>query len=442
MCCCCVLLRGYADSPLLLRLLKHELTTDDIKACASDLKVLGKKDFRHLLKWRTAMRLHLGLDAPAAKASEVVEVTEGAGDGESVDSDAEIDEELERLNEERVRKLRKERRRRNEARAKRVQKLQLSMTTPMDIGTDLTDETLMGGAEDVFDLTNNMAPPGQANHDADASESSDDDDEDADAEEERRLDKLEGDLDAAYDDYRTRMSERDAKWRAKEARRLDENREAWHGFSAQSNRRDGEGEEESEGESSEGGYDVVAKRKLKEETFDTDDEEDEADDAEDRAAAKAVRFAAAAAANGKRGVKRKAVRQEESSDDDDDGAEDIDTSALVTSLESKGERSARQSREAAIWFDNPLFKGVPGLAIPEDDDDEDEDSDQSSDEEDASDDEDEESEDDEEEEEEDSDVEHVPRNVADEDVDGLDGEWRYDDEDLDEIKRRRIEGEH
>jgi AdoMet-dependent rRNA methyltransferase SPB1 len=33
---------------------KH--TTEDIKACALDLKVLGKKDFKNLLKWRLALR--------------------------------------------------------------------------------------------------------------------------------------------------------------------------------------------------------------------------------------------------------------------------------------------------------------------------------------------------------------------------------------------------
>lgn len=38
------------------KLLKSPLTTDEIKTCLDDLKVLGKKDFKMLLKYRTAIR--------------------------------------------------------------------------------------------------------------------------------------------------------------------------------------------------------------------------------------------------------------------------------------------------------------------------------------------------------------------------------------------------
>jgi hypothetical protein len=38
------------------RLFKSPLTTPDIKACVEDLKVLGKKDFKNLLKYRLAVR--------------------------------------------------------------------------------------------------------------------------------------------------------------------------------------------------------------------------------------------------------------------------------------------------------------------------------------------------------------------------------------------------
>lgn len=38
------------------RLLKNPLTTGEIKACVDDLKVLGKKDFKMLLKYRTEIR--------------------------------------------------------------------------------------------------------------------------------------------------------------------------------------------------------------------------------------------------------------------------------------------------------------------------------------------------------------------------------------------------
>lgn len=38
------------------RLLDSNLTSADVKAACEDLKVLGKKDFKTLLKWRVAVR--------------------------------------------------------------------------------------------------------------------------------------------------------------------------------------------------------------------------------------------------------------------------------------------------------------------------------------------------------------------------------------------------
>jgi hypothetical protein len=34
----------------------HKLTTDEIKECVKDLKVLSKADFKRLLKWRLKLR--------------------------------------------------------------------------------------------------------------------------------------------------------------------------------------------------------------------------------------------------------------------------------------------------------------------------------------------------------------------------------------------------
>lgn len=41
---------------VLIRLYKNHLTTPDIKASVEDLRVLGKKDFKNLLKYRIAVR--------------------------------------------------------------------------------------------------------------------------------------------------------------------------------------------------------------------------------------------------------------------------------------------------------------------------------------------------------------------------------------------------
>ncbi len=41
------------------------LTSEDIKANVDDLKVLGKGDFKALLKWRTALREEVCFRAPS-----------------------------------------------------------------------------------------------------------------------------------------------------------------------------------------------------------------------------------------------------------------------------------------------------------------------------------------------------------------------------------------
>ena len=81
---------------LFYRWLELSATTPDIKANFEDLKVLGKGDFKALLKWRIAVRqevgfpqlstqlysrtfLKLGLEVktkPAVELTEVVEVSE------------------------------------------------------------------------------------------------------------------------------------------------------------------------------------------------------------------------------------------------------------------------------------------------------------------------------------------------------------------------------
>ncbi|MCO5609443.1 hypothetical protein L7F22_063669 [Adiantum nelumboides] len=371
------------------RFLEHELTDENLKACCADLKVLGKKDFRNLIKWRKTLREEMGLELSAKDqhpsderdGEEVAEVQE-------MDEDEMIDSELARLKEEKDRRARKERRRKNEATARKVQKMQLSMTTPMDIGMEIEDEALHGG-DDFFDLKHGGAKgevargeePEYEDSDAESKKAGEgEEDEDGEDEKERRLRELEGEMDGMYEEYRQRKAEEDAKFRIKEARRKDENRDEWYGFEKK-----GDDMSESEGSESEGGYDIVQKRKEAEETYDTDDEEDEEDERAEAAERGLVR-----------GTKRKAQREM-----DEDEEEEVEQDEnLVNDLESKDDKQARQSREAAIWFDNPLFKGLEGLEADDDDDDEDSDEDEEDEEDEDGDDDD----DDDEEEAEESDI--------------------------------------
>lgn len=409
-------------------LLHNEGTTEDIKACCSDLKVLGKKDFRNLLKWRKMLREELGLDLSAKAIKEKEEEEKHQQETVEVhemDEDERIDEELERLRVERDRKARKLRRRKNEERQKRILKMQLSMTTPMDIGMDLVDEELMG--EEFFDLQHGGGKKRiMEGEEADESEESNDeasddtDDEAALDAEERRLAALEEETSGAYEQYRQRLSDRDAKFRAKEARKKNEHKDEWYGFGKEK----AEGED-SDGESSEGGYEEYVRRKAQEETFDTDDEEDEQDEKEMRKVMDAEKRKHKSLALQKR------KRSQDYKDVEDDSEDEVE---LVHDLESKQDKVARQSQAAAIWFDNPLFKGVDGLEVAEDEDEgDDENVDEGEEREESEDDDDSAGEEDDLDS---GDDESLESTVS----DGEEGEqWQYEDEDQDEIKRKQVQ---
>jgi AdoMet-dependent rRNA methyltransferase SPB1 len=49
------------------------LTDGEITACLTDLKVLGKKEFKGLLRWREQMRLDLGFQKSRKEIGKAVE---------------------------------------------------------------------------------------------------------------------------------------------------------------------------------------------------------------------------------------------------------------------------------------------------------------------------------------------------------------------------------
>lgn len=73
------------------RWLKLDITTSDVVTNCEDLKVLGKGDFKALMKWRTALREELGLDVKTNATEELTETVEVTGD---VDPEVEIEEEV------------------------------------------------------------------------------------------------------------------------------------------------------------------------------------------------------------------------------------------------------------------------------------------------------------------------------------------------------------
>lgn len=70
--------------------LKSEFTTVDVKANLDDLKLLGKGDFKTLMKWRLAIREEIGLDVKVKPGEEEKEKTPEP----ELDEDEQIEQEV------------------------------------------------------------------------------------------------------------------------------------------------------------------------------------------------------------------------------------------------------------------------------------------------------------------------------------------------------------
>ncbi len=103
-------------------------TTEEIRTCCADLRVLGRKDFKMLLKWRLKAREAFGLPTKNTKKPEI---TEEVAEVESMDEELKIHEELQALRDKDSAKRKRERRRENEKKQKEIIRMQLNMVAPM-----------------------------------------------------------------------------------------------------------------------------------------------------------------------------------------------------------------------------------------------------------------------------------------------------------------------
>ncbi|CAG8269403.1 unnamed protein product [Penicillium olsonii] len=223
-----------------------EDTTDEIRKCCEDLKVLGKKEFRNLLRWRIKCREKFGLvvkKKPTTEEGTGEEVAEVA----PMDEELQIQEDLIRMREQQTAKGKKERRKENEKKRKDIIRMQMNMTAPMDIGME---QLGMGGEDSTFTLrrvdrenardavVNARDLPAESESEESESEEEESDDEE---------DRLERELDNMYEQYTGRMEDKDSKLRAKKTRKQYEADE-WEGFSDKEKGSDNEEEEESDEE--------------------------------------------------------------------------------------------------------------------------------------------------------------------------------------------------
>ena len=214
----------------LVALNKLPETTDEIKQCCMDLKVLGRKDFRMLLRWRLKTRDIFGF---ASKKKSDEDEGEEVAEVESMDEELQIQKDLQMLNESESSRKRREKRRQNERKQKEIVRMQMHMTTPTEIGLEqkgpngensmfaLATIDKAGATEKV--ARGNTALQLQANEVLENVSGSEDESD----EEEDRLDE---ELDALYFQYQERKSASDAKYRAKKARKEHQDGD-WEGFS-------------------------------------------------------------------------------------------------------------------------------------------------------------------------------------------------------------------
>jgi AdoMet-dependent rRNA methyltransferase SPB1 len=219
-------------------------TTEEVRICCNDLKVLGKKEFRLLLKWRLQVRERFGFatkstDHKKTTEAEKKEAAAAAADDEenaeveSMDEEMKLQEELQNMKDNLSKDKRKARRKENEKKQKEVIRLQMNMTTPMEIGMDQAgpngdDAMFQLKAVDKAGLTGKLqrskmqvVPVTEKKDDEFGIEYTDDE----------LGDGLEGELDAMYNRYTEKREERDSKLRAKKARKERNEEGEFEGFS-------------------------------------------------------------------------------------------------------------------------------------------------------------------------------------------------------------------
>lgn len=229
-------------------------TTQEIRDCCADLRVLGRKEFRNLLRWRLKVREKFGF---ATKKTTKEAAGEEVAEVEPMDEELKIQEELQALRDKENARKKRERRRENEKKQKEIIRMQLHMTAPTEIGLEQAGPTGDGAMFalkpiDKEGAVNKIAKGKMAIlTEAEARKDFDSgfDDAETDEESDSEADQLDRELDSMYEQYQERKSEVDAKYRAKKARKEHEDGD-WEGFSADNRSSDEDELEEDSSDSS------------------------------------------------------------------------------------------------------------------------------------------------------------------------------------------------
>ncbi|CAH6718844.1 adoMet-dependent rRNA methyltransferase Spb1p [[Candida] jaroonii] len=215
----------------------------ELVECLKDLKVLGRKDFKLILRFRKQARELLGLDEKEEEKEEI--------EVEPLTEDQRIDKELQELKDKQKQKSKREKKNKNELKQKEIQRMQMNMLTDMNIGLEASssdslslfnlkqaektgelDKLIKGKKRMIFNEADRIKDVEISIGDQPEEELDSDD-------------ELEAQLDDMYNSFQERKAEKDANYRAKKLRG-DENDEPWDGIKSDDDEKDYEMEEESD----------------------------------------------------------------------------------------------------------------------------------------------------------------------------------------------------
>ncbi|CDO97033.1 unnamed protein product [Coffea canephora] len=194
------------EDPASLPIKDHNMTTEEVKALCDDLRVLGKQDFKHLLKWRMHIRKAL---SPSQKSTTASKET---GDEMEEDEDQKVLTEMEELTyamerkKKRAKKLLAKRRAKDKAR--KALGMQVDATVDGYTDQELFSLSSIKGKKDLVAVDNNeyddeAGEAGTSDNEESHDEAYDGTSSDADSDEERRRydEQVEQLLDEAYEQF-------------------------------------------------------------------------------------------------------------------------------------------------------------------------------------------------------------------------------------------------
>ena len=201
-------------------------TNDDIREYLKDLKVLGKKDFKSLMKWRDQIRKELGLVKKEIEAPEKNE--------EEIEED--IEEVIKRQQEELSAKAKRAKKNKREQEIKMQKRMDKGMVAPMDLGdnTEIGDEKEVYFGEDISDsedetiLTPHDLKISHKKH-GNSSES-ESDLYDTDDEMQKKIRRLDEEMDGLYKEFEQNRVERNPAKKVKQVHEMKAAFDEWYGL--------------------------------------------------------------------------------------------------------------------------------------------------------------------------------------------------------------------